>query len=222
MEVPGSNPGGPIFDEFEGTKLKKEIIRFLKKRYGARIRFGQPFEVLVRCIISQRTKDEITDVVFSRLWETASDPQSIIKLGRKKLEEILKPAGFRKQKAKRIYEAAKFVAKHGIKPDREFLLKIPGVGYKCADIILMYAFRKPSIAVDTHVYRIAKRLGIAAEDDNREVVREKLQHFFPKKYWYLINQGFVKFGKEICKPRNPKCEVCPFAKFCAFAKASSA
>ena len=101
---------------------------------------------------------------------------------------------------------------------REELVELPGVGFKTADIVLMYGFGIPRIAIDTHCNRVPKRIGLIDKKANLEEVRIKLESLFPKNKWYLINLGIVSFGKEICKPLSPLCvkgsKNCPFSGFC--------
>ena len=101
---------------------------------------------------------------------------------------------------------------------RDELTSLYGVGPKTADIVLMYGFNIPSIAIDTHANRVPKRIGLVNKKANVEQVKGKLEDIFPRNKWYLINMGFVSFGKEICKPVNPICiknkRNCPFSGFC--------
>jgi endonuclease-3 len=139
----------------------------------------------------------------------------------RKLHSLIRISGPYKQKAKKIKRASRTILKKykGKVPNtRKELMSLYGVGYKTADIVLMYGFNIPSIAIDTHCNRVPKRIGLVGKKDNVEKVKNKLEGLFPKKKWYLINLGFVSFGKSICKPINPLCiknpKKCPFSKFC--------
>lgn len=204
----------------------KVILNFLERRYGRYIdnssmRNQGIFELLVETILSQRTRDENSEKAANQLFEIARTPKQILKLPMKKLQKLIRTSGPYRQKAKRIKQVSKAILEkyNGKVPKtREELIELSGVGFKTADIVLMYGFNRPSIAVDTHVYKVSKRIGLAGLKDNVEEVKEKLERLFPRSKWYLINLGFVSFGKEICKPVNPLCikdpKICPFSSFC--------
>ncbi len=207
-------------------KKGEVILKFLEERYGDKIRkFPKlsPFQLLITTILSQRTKDENTRKASRRLFSIAKTPEKILKIPEKKLRKIIRPSGFYKQKSKVIRKVCKILLekyKGKVPEDRDELMKLPGVGYKTSAIVLMYGFNKPIIAIDTHCNRISKRLGLAPPNANVEEVRKSLEKIFPKGKWYLVNLGFVNFGKEICKPINPKCNACPFKSFCPHSKLS--
>ena len=202
------------------------ILNFLEKKYGKYInsyhmKNQEIFELLIETVLSQRTRDENSEKAAEQLFEFARTPKQILKLPMKKLQNLIRISGPYRQKAKKIKQVSKLILeKHkGIVPaSREELMELYGVGPKTADIVLMYGFNEPSIAVDTHVYQVSKRIGVTDRKDNVEEVKEKLEKLFPRSKWYLINLGFVNFGKEICKPITPLCvkdaKNCPFSRFC--------
>ena len=203
----------------------KIILNFLEKRYGTYINTSMKnqeiFELLLETVLSQRTRDESSEKAANNLFKVARTPKQILKLPMKKLQGLIRISGPYKQKAKRIKQMTKIVLEkyNGKVPnDREKLIELPGVGFKTADIVLMYGFNIPSIAVDTHCNRVPKRIGLVDKKANVEEVKEKLESLFPRNKWYFINLGFVSFGKEICKPMNPICikdsKNCPFSGFC--------
>jgi endonuclease-3 len=204
----------------------KVILNFLEKRYGMYINNSvmknqEIFELLIETVLSQRTRDESSEKAANNLFKVARTPKQILKLPMKKLQSLIRISGPYKQKAKRIKQLSKIILEkyNGKVPDnREELIEMPGVGFKTADIILMYGFNIPSIAIDTHCNRIPKRIGLVEREANVEKVKEKLERLFSRNKWYLINLGFVSFGKEICKPVNPLCikdkKNCPFSSFC--------
>jgi len=205
---------------------KSLILNFLESRYGkyiysSRMKNQEVFELLIETVLSQRTRDENSEKAARQLFSVAKTPKQIIKLPIKKLQSLIRISGPYRQKAKRIKQISKTILENykGKVPNtREELMKLYGVGYKTADIVLMYGFNIPSIAVDTHVNQVSKRIGLVDVKDDFEEVKEKLEKIFPKNKWYLINLGFVIFGKEICKPVNPLCikdsKNCPFSGFC--------
>ena len=200
----------------------RTLIRFLKRRYGyPEIGKGSKFELLIGTVLSQRTRDENTYRAASRLFSVASTPQTISKLPLKKIEELIRPSGPYRQKAKRIKEISKILLKDHkgrVPMTREELMSLPGVGYKTADIVLSYGFGVPTIAVDTHVNRIPKRIGITNEKDDVEEVRKKLESMVKGKERFLVNLGLVRFGQQVCRPVHPKCEECPLKKICKYYK----
>jgi endonuclease-3 len=204
----------------------KNILNLLERRYGMYINNSvmknqEIFELLIETVLSQRTRDESSEKAANNLFKVAKTPRQILKLPMKKLQSLIRISGPYKQKSKRIKQMTKIILEkyNGKVPNnREELIELPGVGFKTADIVLMYGFNIPSIAIDTHCNRVPKRIGLVEREANVEKVKEKLERLFPKNKWYLINLGFVSFGKEICKPINPICikdsKNCPFSSFC--------
>lgn len=200
----------------------KIIINFLEKKYGkyidnSNMKNQKIFELLIETVLSQRTRDESSSRASDQLFAVAKIPKQILKLPIRKLQSLIRISGPYRQKAKRIKQISKIILekyKGKVPKTREELMELPGVGYKTADIVLMYGFGKPAIAIDTHCNRVSKRIGLASIKDNVEEVKRKLEATFPKNKWYLINLGFVLFGREVCQPRRPKCNLCSFKNFC--------
>ena len=202
------------------AERSRRIIDFLEKRYGPiNHRYREdPFKVLISCVISQRTREENTEVASRNLFAVAGTPDKIARLSMTRLQRLIRPSGPYRQKAKHIKTIAKIVLEkyHGRVPrTRPELLALPGIGPKCSAIVLSYGFGIPIIAVDVNVNRTVKRLGLANIKDSVEAVREKLQRFFPRAKWHVVNLGMVQFGRELCLPRNPRCTRCPFNSWCA-------
>jgi len=201
------------------SKKSITVLRFLKKNYSKHLAHGKPFEVTISCILSQRTREENTEKASRALFKAAKTPRNILAMPTRKIEKIIHSTGFYRQKARIIKKACRTIIETydgKIPRTREELMTIPGIGYKCSNIILSYGFGKPAIAVDTHVNRISKRLGLAKERDDVEQVRETLEKAFPKRKWNILNLGFVNFGRTICLPRNPKCPTCPLNSICPY------
>lgn len=199
------------------NKIKK-LIGFLEKRYGyPEIGKTSNFKLLISTVLSQRTRDENTWKASKQLFSVARTPKTLYKLPLNKIEKLIRPSGPYRQKAKRIKEISRIILEDykGLVPrTREELMRLPGVGYKTADIVLSYGFGVPTIAVDTHVNRIPKRIGIVNKKANVEEAREKLESLIKGKKRFLVNLGLVRFGQEICKPVNPRCGECPLKKIC--------
>ncbi len=175
----------------------------------------EPWKVLVGCILSQRTKDEVTDSAYRRLMERYRSLEELASARPEEIEELIYPVGFYRQKARRIVEAAKYLLSLGGVPDTlEGLLKVPGIGRKCANIVLAYGFGKPAIAVDTHVERVAKRLGLVEPSADPARVEERLKEIVPVEEWVKVNHALVRFGREVCRPRGPLCGRCALREVC--------
>ncbi len=202
----------------------ENIISVLKKYYYKRkgaVHFATPFQVLISCVLSQRTREENTEKASANLFSKADTPEKISKLSLKEIEKLIKPCGFYRQKAKKIKEISKIILKKykgKVPKTREELLSLPGVGFKTSAVVLSYGHGIPIIAVDTHVNRISKRLGLVEESADVEEVRKKLESLFHKKAWKYVNLGFVNFGRSVCKPLSPNCDVCQLKNICRYYK----
>lgn len=177
---------------------------------------GDPFRVLITTLLSQRTRDENTDIASDRLFSKYKTPEEIANADVREIEKLIKPSGFYRVKAKRVKEISSIIVKDGRVPkDIEELMKLPGVGRKTANCVLVYAFKEPSIPVDTHVHRIPNRIGLVRTKKPEETEME-LMKIVPKDKWILFNELFVKFGQRICKPIGPRCYECPIEKMCEY------
>ncbi len=175
-----------------------------------------PFRVLISCILSLRTKDEVTKEASKRLFEAASTPEEMLKLSEEEIAKLIYPVGFYNTKAKNIKEICRTLVEkyNGRVPDTmDELLKLKGVGRKTANLVLVEGYDKPGICVDTHVHRICNRLGWVQTKTPEETERE-LRRILPRKYWKEINRWFVAFGKTICRPISPLCSKCPVEELC--------
>ncbi|MCH7968966.1 MAG: endonuclease III [Thaumarchaeota archaeon] len=179
-----------------------------------------PFSILIGTILSARTRDENTTKVMKNLLSHYKSPETLSSAKVKEVEKIIKPIGFYHVKAKRIIKVASIInSQYGgnVPDDFEKLIELPGVGRKTANCVLVYAFDKPAIPVDTHVHRISNRLGLvrtkAPEDTEKELMKK-----IPKKYWLEINDTFVMYGQNICKPVSPMCDVCKIKRKCNYYK----
>jgi len=186
------------------------IITFIANR-GA-----TPFEVLVSTILSLRTKDEVTSQAAKRLFQEATTPEQILALGEQRLSELIYPVGFYPTKAQRLLAISRIILDaHGGKVPQtiEALLKLPGVGRKTANLVMVEGFKEPAICVDTHVHRISNRIGYVqtkTPDQTEMALRAKL----PRKHWIRYNELLVAFGQVICRPVSPFCSRCPVVEMC--------
>jgi len=185
---------------------------------------GDPFAILIGTILSARTKDENTAKVVKKLFAQYKTAKKLASAKTKDIEKIIRSIGFYHVKAKRIIGVAKIIqAQYGGKvPDSlDELVKMPGVGRKTANCVLVYAFEKPAIPVDIHVHRISNRLGLV-DTKTPEETEFALIEKIPKKYWLEINDTFVMYGQNICKPISPMCNVCKIKKLCKYYKTRNA
>jgi endonuclease III len=177
---------------------------------------NDPFAVLVSCIISLRTRDEVTEPASARLLKLAKNPAQLMKLSTAKLEKAIYPAAFFRNKSQVLKKLCKDLVDNyeGRVPDNlEELLKLKGVGRKTANLTLTLGHNKPGICVDTHVHRISNRWGYVktkSPDETEMVLRDKL----PKRYWKGYNDLLVTFGQNICKPVSPFCGSCNIVESC--------
>lgn len=185
---------------------------------------GGPFSILIGTILSARTKDENTTKVVKKLFSKYKTARSLSKAKVKDVEKIIRSIGFYHVKARRIIDvASKITGEYNGKVPSSIdeLLKLPGVGRKTANCVLVYAFEKPAIPVDIHVHRISNRLGLVDTKTPEETELELMKKI-PKKFWLEINDTFVMYGQNICKPISPQCNVCKIKNRCKYYKTNFA
>ncbi len=196
-----------------GKEVKKwdvPVINFMA------VSTGDPFKVLISTLLSLRTKDDTTADASKRLFNKASTPEEIIKLGEKNVGKLIYPVGFYNVKAKKIVKLCKSLVDEydsKVPDDLDELLKFDGVGRKTANLVITVGFNKPGICVDIHVHRISNRFGYIktkTPDQTEMVLRKKL----PKKFWIDYNYILVSFGQHLCRPVSPFCSICPVEKYC--------
>jgi endonuclease-3 len=175
-----------------------------------------PYEVLVRTILSQRTRDENTDKASESLFSVYHTMEEVADAPVEDIAELVRQAGFYNVKAARIKEVSNILLEEyeGIVPDTiDELIKLPGVGRKTANCVLVFGFQKDAIPVDVHVHRISNRLGLVHTKEPEET-EDVLREILPQELWLPLNDLMVQFGQNICKPINPQHEECPFTDMC--------
>lgn len=175
-----------------------------------------PYQVLMACLLSLRTKDEVTDPAAERLFTLAHVPAAMARLQPAAVERAIFPVGFYRVKARSVIEISRRIAEdHGgkVPATMEGLLALPGVGRKTANLVLTLGFRKPGICVDTHVHRICNRWGYVHTRTPAET-ETALRTQLPARFWIPINGWLVAFGRAICQPVSPKCSQCPVERLC--------
>jgi len=209
-----------ILDGMQKTMMAVNPPRYTALEGLHRVQAARPFRILIATILSARTKDENTTKAADKLFKVYGTPQKLAKAKVKDVEKMIKSVGFYHVKSRRIINAANIILSkyHGKVPANiEQLTDIPGVGRKTANCVLVYAFEEPAIPVDTHVHRISNRLGLVDTKTPEETEME-LRKKVPKKYWLPINNTFVMYGQNICKPISPMCNVCKIRKNCNYFK----
>lgn len=198
-----------------------EILRGMKGWTAVGERRGDPFRVLISTILSQRTRDENTERASAALFSVYSTPEAIAGAPAARLEKLIRPSGFYHVKARTIKEVSRIVVQcygGAVPEEMDALLKLPGVGRKTANCVLVYGFGRSAIPVDTHVHRVSNRLGLV-ETKRPEETEEALRRIIPRRYWLDLNEVFVRFGREVCRPVGPRHEICPLRPYCAHYKA---
>jgi len=178
--------------------------------------FSTPFELLVACIVSIRTLDETTMVASRRLFGLARAPEPMSRLTAEQIDAAIGDSTFHQAKARQIREISRrIVTEHGGElPCRdEVLLSFPGVGPKCAHLVLGIACGQARIGVDVHVHRVTNRWGYVRQP-TPERTMVALEGELPQRYWVEINRLLVPFGKHICTGRLPRCSTCPVLDMC--------
>ncbi len=198
----------------------EETAHVLEQQYaGIRTpveQFRTPWEILVSCIISLRTKDEVTGPAADRLLQTAPGPEKLAEMDPEQIGQLIFPAGFYRTKGRNLRDIARIIRDEwkGRVPDRkDALLALPGVGIKTANLVLADGFGQEEICVDTHVHRICNRLGWI-RTDTPEKSEPVLKELLPSSIIRKTNGLMVKHGQNICKPIKPKCPICPVRKLC--------
>lgn len=204
------------------TNMIVEIIKILKKYYPnaqCSLNFNTPFELAIAVMLSAQCTDERVNQVTPLLFSTYKSPLDYCHATLEDIEQIIKPCGFYRSKSKNIKNMAiDIMTKYnGCLPKSiEELIQLPGIGRKSANVIMLDAYNKPQgIAVDTHVKRISKRLGLSTQD-NADKIEQDLLKQIPKKYFKDVNHIFILHGRTICKAKSPHCENCPIKKYCNF------
>lgn len=202
-----------------GWKMKNSIINGLNEMFPnpvCELNYRKDYELLIATILSAQSTDkrvnQVTEILFNKY-----DLKSLSKAEIKDIEMIIRPVGTYRRKSFYIKEVASSLLKNyeGVVPNnRNFIESLPGVGRKTCNVVLANLYNEPTMAVDTHVTRCSKLLGLASIDDDVNKIEAKLTKFFPKKDWNRVNDQLVLFGRYICKSKKPLCDICQLKKHC--------
>jgi endonuclease-3 len=182
------------------------------------LRYGTPYELLVAVVLSAQATDKSVNLATAELFPKANTPQAMVKLGVAGLEEYIKRIGLFRTKAKNVVALSRILLdKHcgAVPQNREALEALPGVGRKTANVVLNTAFGQPTVAVDTHIFRVANRTGIAPGKDV-VAVEEKLLKFTPPEYLHNAHHWLILHGRYVCLARKPGCPQCLIRDLCEF------
>ena len=180
--------------------------------------FTSPFELLVATILSAQSTDVMVNKCTAELFPVANTPEQIAAMTEEELFPYIKRCGFFNTKGRHILETARIlVAEYGgeVPASIETLQTLPGVGKKTANVVASNAFGIPAIAVDTHVFRVSNRIGLASAK-NVEKTEEQLQKAIPREDWTAAHHWLIYHGRQICDARKPKCELCPLSHLCLY------
>jgi len=203
------------------TKVATEIFKVFTKinpKPTTELKYKNNFELLISVILSAQATDVSVNKATKHLFKLANNPKSILQLGLSGLKQEIRTIGLYNNKAKNILKTCEYlISKHKgrVPKDREALEQLPGVGRKTANVILNTAFSKPTIAVDTHVFRVANRTGLA-KGETPIKVEHGLLSIIPKKYLINAHHHLILHGRYVCLARKPLCYKCHITNHCAF------
>ncbi len=195
-----------------------EHLRKANPEPRSELHYGSPFELLVAVILSAQATDKSVNLATVELFRAASTPAAMLKLGLSGISHHIRRIGLFNSKAKNILATCRIlVEQHAgkVPAEREALEALPGVGRKTANVVLNVAFGQPTMAVDTHVFRVANRTGLAAGKTPR-AVEDDLVRVIPKRFMDHAHHWLILHGRYVCKARQPACPACPIARWCEF------
>ena len=201
----------------EINSLFKNLSRVIKNPKSD-LKYKNKFTLLVSVVLSAQCTDTNVNNVTKNIYLKYNKPEHFVKLGRKKIEKLIKSIGLFRNKAKSVYLLSKeLIEKHNGQVPKNFddLFALPGVGRKTASVVLNEGFGLPTIAVDTHVFRVSNRTGLAY-GKNPDEVQQTLYKVVPKKYLKKAGHTILLHGRYTCKARKPLCKICVIRKYCKF------
>jgi endonuclease-3 len=180
--------------------------------------YRSPFELLVAVVLSAQATDKSVNLATEKLYKVANTPQAIAALGEEKLRDYIKTIGLYRTKAKNVVALSRMIIEQhcgAVPQNREALERLPGVGRKTANVVLNTAFGQPTMAVDTHIFRVANRTGLGPGKDPLEV-EQKLLKFTPPEFLMNAHHWLILHGRYVCLARKPKCPECAIRDLCDF------
>ena len=193
-------------------------LRALDPSPRSELQYGSPYELLVAVVLSAQATDKSVNLATEKLFPVANTPAEMVKIGEEKLTGYVRTIGLFRTKAKNVIALSKILlAEHGgkVPASREALEALPGVGRKTANVVLNIAFGQPTIAVDTHIFRVSNRTGIAPGKDPLSV-EEKLNKFTPEEFKQHAHHRLILHGRYVCVARKPNCPQCVIRDLCEY------
>jgi len=203
----------------EINSLFKNLSKVIKNPRSD-LKYQNKFTLLISVVLSAQCTDVNVNNVTKKIYPKYNKPEHFVKLGRKKIEKLIKSIGLFRNKAKSVYLLSKqLIEKHNGKVPKNFddLLALPGVGRKTANVVLNEGFGLPTIAVDTHIFRVSNRTGLAP-GKNPDQVEQSLYKVVPKKYLKDSHHLLLLHGRYTCKSRTPSCKKCVIVKYCKYSQ----
>jgi len=200
-------------------KKIEKIIKGLRKHYPkveSGLDYETPLQLLISTVLSAQSTDESVNKVTESLYKKYPDLDSLLTLSQKDIENKIKKIGIYRNKSKNIYSLLRIIKKDfggKVPDDLKDLMKLPGVGRKTASVVLAVGFNTPTFPVDTHVYRISKRLGLS-KSTSADKVSDDMMKIVPKENWIEMHHLLINHGRNICKSRTPECSECNIEKYC--------
>lgn len=195
-----------------------ERLRSLNPHPKSELEYSTPYQLLVAVVLSAQATDKSVNLATRELFKVAPTPAKMVALGQDRLIDHIKTIGLYRTKASNVIALSRLLLeRHGgeVPRDREALQALPGVGRKTANVVLNVAFGEPTIAVDTHIFRVANRTGIAPGTDV-EAVEQRLEKFTADEFRKDAHHWLILHGRYICKARTPECWRCPIAEWCEY------
>jgi endonuclease-3 len=202
------------------SKVKNSILSYLDQQYpnvGCELWYRKDYELLIAVVLSAQTTDQavnqVTPVLFKRFPSLAALANAKIK----QIEDVIQTIGLFRTKAKHIHQLAKMLLEDyqgSVPSDKAALTSLPGVGNKTANVVRAEIFKIPEIAVDTHVHRLARRLGFTRKNDDVEVTEAKLRKAIPESRYIQLHHQLIHFGRYACKAKKPMCQSCGLLAYC--------
>ncbi|EOC99904.1 endonuclease III [Caldisalinibacter kiritimatiensis] len=197
-----------------------QILNDLYPEAKSELNYTNAFELLIATILAAQCTDKRVNIITKDLFEKYKKPEDYLELTQEELGELIKSCGFYRNKSRNILKTCEILVNeyNGKVPQtREELMKLPGVGRKTANVVISNAFGKDAIAVDTHVFRVSNRIGLA-DSDSVDDTEKDLMTNIQKNLWSKAHHWLIFHGRRICKARKPKCEICPLTKYCLYYK----
>jgi endonuclease-3 len=201
-------------------KVKNSILSYLDRQYpnvGCELWYRKDYELLIAVVLSAQTTDQAVNQVTPVLFRRFPSLTALAKATIKQIEDVIHTIGLFRTKAKHIHELTKILIRDyqgRVPSDKASLTSLPGVGNKTANVVRAEIFKFPEIAVDTHVHRLARRLGFTKKNDDVKVTEAKLRKAIPESRYIQLHHQLIHFGRYACKAKKPLCQTCGLFAYC--------